>query len=181
MDAAIRQNEQVGWHSGSGEHKRGRSRFGRALGVAAAAITLLVGCSGDGDRETTAATSTSTSAAAEVGTTAGSTVYPEPRRGVLLRGQRHVEKQQFGADTFVNYQNASGKGPRIPIGMEVVVDCVATGPVEAAPSAKGKWYHIIEPPELNGYYVAANTFENGDTSGPIEEQPAVDPNVKSCP
>lgn len=178
MDAAISQGEQIRRSNGE---QRGRDRLGRALAAAATAITLLVACSGDGDRETTAATSTSTSAVPEVGTTAGSVVYPQPRRGVLLRGQRHVERQQFGADTFVNFENASGKGPRIPIGMEVVVDCVATGPVEAAPTAKGKWYHIIEPPELDGYYVAANTFENGDTSRPLNEQPPVDPNVKPCP
>lgn len=99
----------------------------------------------------------------------------------MLRGSNHRETQQFGADTFRDYDPVVGVGPRLPIGKVVVVDCLATGSVEAAPSADGKWYHIIGPKPYATLYAAANTFENGDTSGPVYTQPETDPNVPDCP
>ncbi len=93
----------------------------------------------------------------------------------------YPEVQQFGADTFKDYATASGVGPHIMKGAEVRVYCVERGPVEAAPSVNGVWYLLSEPDEVNGLYVAANTFENGSTEGPLSEQPAVDPIVPECP
>jgi len=106
---------------------------------------------------------------------------PKPGPAVLLPGSRHEEIQQFGAGTFTDYVHAYGAGPPIPLGQHVTVDCVATGPVPAAPSAEGKWYHMTGPGEYAGYYSAANTFENGDTTGPLSSQPPVDPHVPACP
>jgi hypothetical protein len=93
---------------------------------------------------------------------------------------RYPEIEQFGANTFKNYEHVDGVGYPLEIGQRVVVDCLASGPVAAAPSAEGKWYHIVAPEKYKDYYAAANTFENGDTSGPPSEQPAVDPNVPDC-
>jgi len=90
----------------------------------------------------------------------------------------YVETEQFGADTFANYRNASGKGPHLDVGARVVVDCLQTGPVAAAPSVHGKWYHLIAPEADRGYYVAVNTFENGN---PNDMTLAVDPKVPPCP
>lgn len=92
----------------------------------------------------------------------------------------HVEIEQFGANTFMDYQHASGMGPYLDKGQKVEVDCLETGPVAAAPSAEGKWYRIVDPKEYKGLFVAANSFENGDTQGPLSSQPAVDPKVPNC-
>lgn len=108
-------------------------------------------------------------------------VETKPGPAVLLKGSRHEEIEQFGAETFADYTHASGIGPYLVKGAKVIVDCVATGPVAAAPSAKGKWYHMEAPNTDAGYFAAANTFENGDTSGPLSSQPAVDPAVPECP
>lgn len=102
-----------------------------------------------------------------------STSKPTPRK-------TYTEVQQFGANTFSDYKRAAGIGPYLPIQTVVQVDCLAIGPEEAAPSAHGKWYHIVGPQQWNNYYAAANTFENGDTTGPLSEQPAVDPAVPLC-
>lgn len=115
------------------------------------------------------------------------TTFPEAGPAVFLPGSVHPEVQQFGADTFVDYTDASGRGPKIPVGAVVIVDCLAIGPEAAAPTARGKWYHITDDPNTTeddqwvGRFAAANTFENGDTSGPLESQPAVDPAVPPCP
>lgn len=94
---------------------------------------------------------------------------------------RHPEVEQFGAPTFGDYTHAAEPGPFLQRGAKVIVDCVAKGPIAAAPSAEGEWYHLVAPKTYAGEYVAANTFENGDTSGPLSSQPAVDPRVPHCP
>lgn len=111
-----------------------------------------------------------------------------PGKKVLLEGSVHKEvQQQPSANTFADYEHVAGFGPEIKQGTEVAVDCLATGPVEAAPTADGKWYHLTTSPDVPGsekyagYFVAANTFENGDTSGELKDQPAVDPAVPDCP
>jgi hypothetical protein len=98
--------------------------------------------------------------------------------GSLLPNSRHNEIEQFGANTFANYLNASGMGPHLDIGSRVVVDCLQTGPVTATPTVHGKWYHLIDPAADKGYFVAANTFENGN---PNDMTLAVDPKVPDCP
>lgn len=96
------------------------------------------------------------------------------------KGRQYTEIEQFGADTFHSYKNASGIGPHLDVHQSVTVDCLAIGPVNAAPSTEGKWYHITSPGRYAGMYAAANTFENGDTSGPVSSQPDVDPDVPNC-
>jgi hypothetical protein len=157
-------------------------RYG--LPIAAVSLVLAAcGGSNNGERE-----ATSTPAASPDN---GSDVYTPPKREtVLLKGSQHTEVVQFevGTPTLLDYEHAANPGPRIPQGTEVKVDCLATGPLEAAPSAHGnpgekgaKWYHITRPAQYAGYFAAANTFENGDTSGPVSSQPAEDPKVPPCP
>ena len=92
----------------------------------------------------------------------------------------HVEIEQFGANAFRDYKSASEVGPYLLKGAHVRVDCLAKGPIDAAPSANGEWYHIIGPKPYVNEYAAANTFDNGDTHGPLKSQPAVDPKVPLC-
>ena len=129
----------------------------------------------------TSACSTSPSASPSTETTAPIRtvpVVPKPGPAVLLPGSQHEEIEQFGADTFTDYRNASGVGPYLPIGAVVEVDCLATGPEAAAPTVHGRWYHFVAPKGYAGYFAAANTFENGDTS---PSGPAVDAAVPPCP
>ena len=91
------------------------------------------------------------------------------------------ETQQFGADTFSDYKHASGKGPRMPVGTVVQVDCLAVGPEAAAPSVHGNWYHVVGPDPYTGFYIAANTFLNGDNPNtPLSQQHARDERLPLC-
>lgn len=72
-------------------------------------------------------------------------VNPEPGPSVLLKGSNHIEIEQFGTSTFTDYTHAYGVGPKLAVGTKVIVDCIAIGPVAAAPSTNGKWYHIEGP------------------------------------
>lgn len=156
------------WQETRSVNHRRRGRLGSAIALVA---VFAASCGGDGKEDTTRASSSTTTTEA----------YAAPGPAVLLPDSHHTEVQQFGAPTFADYIRVSGPGPYLPKGAEVEVDCVATGPIEAAPSAKGMWYHMTGPEPYAGYYAAANTFENGDTDGPLSEQPAVDPNVPFCP
>jgi hypothetical protein len=98
---------------------------------------------------------------------------------VYTPGKVFKEVQQFGAPAFADITHASDPTVTIPQGKVVDVECVATGPIEAAPSAKGKWYRLAG--EYAGRFAATNTFENGSTTGSLESQPAVDPLVPPCP
>jgi hypothetical protein len=143
------------------------NRLRTAAGIAVAAGALAVsGCGGDKQTETVTVTEPAPSATKPLDT--------KP----LLPGSRHKEIEQFGANTFASYLNASGEGPHLEIGQAVVVDCLATGPEAAAPSVHGRWYHLIDPETYSGYFVAANTFENGN---PNDMTLAVDPKVPPCP
>lgn len=162
-------------------HPVWRAAFG---GIAA--FATLAACSSDGPVRTTPITNPSWLSGNnhESGfdfTTSDSSTYPEAGPAVLLPGSEHEEIQQFGADTFTDYRRAAGKGPHLPKGVHVIVDCLAIGPIEAAESANRKWYHMTKPEQFAGRFAAANTFENGDTSGPLSDQPMVDPAVPLCP
>ncbi len=103
-------------------HRDALRRVGRVLLISA----YLAGCGGgddDGQEDSAHSTTTTTNLATP------SVTYPEPGPRILLPGEEHVEVQQFGADTFVNPSNLSGVGPRLPIGAEVIVDCVETIPI----------------------------------------------------
>jgi hypothetical protein len=119
----------------------------------------------------------------------------------LLKGSSHSEtEQQACATTFLDYENASGVGPGISQNTKIVVDCFESGPLTASSSAEGnlsevhlpngktekadhqdEWYHIVSPTAYAGKFVASNTFDNGDTTGPITSQPTHDINVPTCP
>lgn len=102
-------------------------------------------------------------------------------RAVLLKGSFHTAVSQYGPETFDSYIDASGIGPTIKPGDAITVDCYVIGPVEAAPSAKGKWYHIIGPPQLAGDFAATNTFYNQEKPELPDENNAVDPRIPACP
>lgn len=153
------------------------------FGIPALVTSVALASCGGGSGE-----SASTAQRAGQGNDGGNVYHPYKAPDVRLPGSRHVEVEQFGAPTFEDYVHVSGPGPQIPIGTKVVVDCLETGPLAAAPSAHGnpgesgsKWYHMVDPPKYRGFSAAANTFENGDTSGPVSSQPAEDPAVPDCP
>lgn len=133
--------------------------------TSSAGLAAISGCGGQKQVETVTVT------------TPGKIAKPLSRK-TLLPHSRHPEIEQFGANTFANYFSASGQGPFLDIGARVVVDCIQIGPVAAAPSVHGKWYHLIGPETDRGYFVAANTFENGN---PNDMTLAVDPKVPDCP
>lgn len=169
-------------------NRRGSVRNMLRYGGPAVLASLALTACGGGPRSGSADNSNSVSGSVSVGNGSGTYQPPKPGPAVLRRGSHHVEVEQFGVDTFTDYAHAYGVGPRIPKGAHVIVDCLATGPLDAAPSAHGnpgekgaKWYHIEAPPEYAGRFAAANTFENGDTSGPLSSQPAEDPQVPDCP
>jgi hypothetical protein len=75
----------------------------------------------------------------------------------------YPEKQgRYGVDTFLNYNNASGKGPRIAPKQVVEVSCKVYSPSIQSVQPDGYWYRIASAPWNNQYYAPANTFYNGD-------------------
>jgi hypothetical protein len=140
----------------------------------AALILLAAGCSSS--KPSNAEGSPSASASSRVATTQAPPTSPP---------KTYKEVQQFGAPTFGDYEHAAEPGIKIPLGATVEVNCVEHGPVEAAPSTKGSWYHLTGPEPYgtgNNLYAATNTFWNQDTkpTGPLSEQLAVDPRVPNC-
>jgi len=92
----------------------------------------------------------------------------------------YAEQQgHHGADTFTNYHNASGKGPRVDPGAWVNVSCkVRDGYIQSA-NPDGYWYRLADAPWNNQYYAVANTFMNGDSwDGPYTHN--TDFNVPDC-
>jgi hypothetical protein len=82
---------------------------------------------------------------------------------LLPTPRTYPEKQgRFGVDTFLNYSNASGKGPRIAPKQVVEVSCKVYAPSIQSVQPDGYWYRIASAPWNNQYYAPANTFYNGD-------------------
>jgi len=110
---------------------------------------------------------------------AGATASARP--SASAGAKLYTEVQQFGdVHIFGDYRNASARRDvAIAKGAEVLVRCVVTdGPVEAAPSANGKWYLLAGPGELKDNFAAANTFvNNSDLTKPLNEQNEVDPAI----
>lgn len=81
---------------------------------------------------------------------------------------RRPEKQgRHGVNTFRNYHNASGLGPRISPHQTVDVSCKVLDTTIASANPDGYWYRIASAPWNDQYYAPANTFYNGDPeSGP---------------
>src|SRR6266545_5467934 len=75
----------------------------------------------------------------------------------------YTEQQgHHGANTFTNYHNASGIGPRVDPAAWVQVSCKVYEPYIASVNPDGYWYRLAGPPWNDRYYAAANTFMNGD-------------------
>lgn len=75
---------------------------------------------------------------------------------------RSEQEGHHGANTFTDYHNASGMGPRIGVGQWVQVSCKVYDPTIQSASPDGYWYRIQSSPWNNAYYAVANTFMNGD-------------------
>ncbi|HEY6887305.1 MAG TPA: hypothetical protein VI300_05980, partial [Solirubrobacter sp.] len=82
--------------------------------------------------------------------------------------------------TWTNYANAGGsEGATIPSGQTVGITCK----IEGFRVADGNtwWYKIASAPWNGGFYASADAFyNNGQTSGPLQGTPFVDPAVPDC-
>ena len=96
--------------------------------------------------------------------------------------QGYAEVEQFGAYTFDNYQNASGKGRYLQIGQQVVIACIEYDPNTTVTSTRGLWYQLVTPTGPRGevVYAAANTFWNQDPPQPPDQDNAYDARVPLC-
>lgn len=88
----------------------------------------------------------------------------------------HTEVEQFDADIFRNYQNASGLIRHLQIGETVVAVCIVYDPDTAVTSTRGLWYRLSD-----NAYAAANTFWNQENPAPPDQDNAYDPRVPVCP
>lgn len=75
------------------------------------------------------------------------------------------QEGSHGVNTFTNYHNASGLGPRIDPYATVQVSCKVYDPFIQSVNPDGYWYRIASSPWNNAYYAPANTFYNGDPIG----------------
>ncbi|HSH17746.1 MAG TPA: hypothetical protein VK978_00015 [Candidatus Saccharimonadales bacterium] len=101
-----------------------------------------------------------------------------------------AEMQFPSATVFEDYEHAAlPYDKQILEGERVLVECVQSGPIEAAPSAHGNepndphayWYRIAQPEDWANGYTAANNFWNvEDKNIPFEQQPAIDPRIPAC-
>jgi hypothetical protein len=75
------------------------------------------------------------------------------------------QQGSHGVNTFRNYHNASGMGPRVAAGSWVQVSCKVWDTTIRSVNPDGYWYRIASSPWNNAYYSPANTFMNGDPWG----------------
>lgn len=82
--------------------------------------------------------------------------------------------------TWTNPQNAGGyEGATIANGTTVQIACKLQGFKVA--NGNPWWYRIASPPWSSTYYASADAFyNNGQTSGPLQGTPYVDPAVADC-
>jgi subtilisin family serine protease len=85
-----------------------------------------------------------------------------------------------GANTFLNYHNASGLGVKIAPYQVVQVSCKVYDPFIQSANPDGYWYRIAGPPWNNQYYAVANTFWNGDIPGQLPYTHNTDWAVRNC-
>lgn len=90
------------------------------------------------------------------------------------------QEGSHGANSFVNPHNASGMGPRLDAMAYVQVSCKVYAPEITSVNPDGYWYRIASAPWNNGYYIAANTFWNGDVPGVYPYTHNTDWNVPNC-
>lgn len=89
------------------------------------------------------------------------------------------QEGSHGANTFLDYHNASGMGPAVAAAQWVNVSCKVYDPYIASVNPDGYWYRLADSPWNNQYYAAANTFMNGDPwGGPYTHN--TDFNVPNC-
>ena len=98
------------------------------------------------------------------GTQPAPVTSPPPVTPPPVAPPRTYSEQQghHGVNTFTNYHNASGPGPRIDPGAWVQVSCKVHDGTIASVNPDGYWYRIASAPWNNAYYSPANTFMNGD-------------------
>lgn len=72
------------------------------------------------------------------------------------------ESPNYPTNTFTNYHNASGVGPKVAAGQWVQVSCKVYDPTIQSVNPDGYWYRIATSPWSNQYYAPANNFLNGD-------------------
>ncbi len=85
-----------------------------------------------------------------------------------------------GANTFTDYHNASGIGPRLGANQSVTVSCKVHDPYIASVNPDGYWYRIATSPWNDQYYAAANTFWNGDVPGHLPYTHNTDWGIPDC-
>ena len=85
------------------------------------------------------------------------------------------------ANTWSDYQTAGGtEGPQIAGGQTVGITCRVQG--YGVPDGNTWWYQIGSSPWDDNYYVTADAFyNNGQTSGGLNNTPFVDQKVAICP
>lgn len=123
-----------------------------------------------------------TTATTQPATTRPPTTQPVTTRPPTTQPRTYPAQQASrGADSFQNPHNASGVGPRVVPNQWVDVSCKLYDPYIASVNPDGYWYRIASPPWSNGYYVAANTFWNGDTPAtPRSEWHNTDFSIPDC-
>lgn len=84
------------------------------------------------------------------------------------------------AHTWTDYSDAGGsEGASISAYQTIQIDCKVPG--FKVSDGNTWWYRIASSPWNDNYYVSADAFYNdGATSGSLEETPFVDPGVRSC-
>lgn len=73
-----------------------------------------------------------------------------------------LEFHKGGAPSMADPHDVAGVGPRIDFGKTAMVSCKLLAPSIGSVSPDGYWYRIATAPWNDHYYVAANTFLNGD-------------------
>ncbi len=111
---------------------------------------------------------------------AAAAVLLAPLAGYAFAATTYAEQEEHhGANTFTNYHNASGMGPRVNPAEWVQVSCKVYDPFIASINPDGYWYRLSSSPWNGQYYAAANTFMNGDPwNGPYTHN--TDFNVPDC-
>jgi hypothetical protein len=93
----------------------------------------------------------------------------------------HSETAGGLTHTWSSYTTGGGaEGPSIAAGETVAITCKLTG--FAVADGNTWWYLIASSPWNGAYYASADAFYNdGQTSGPLQGTPFVDPTVPLCP
>ena len=122
--------------------------------------------------DTPAATDTPTGAPAPTET---------PTPGTTLTTDRS-EVEEFGANVFTTYQNASGQELFIPMGETVTAACLIYDPTTPVTSTHGLWYRLDNPEGMGGatLYAPANTFWNQTPAQLPDENLTYDPELAVC-